>query len=208
MARLEDRGELLKGDSQEKMKENDKKYDFSAINESRRICAKTWFLAEKPVSTEKTIYSQWMRYNNPAYQGYRGNKIQIFEKAPGEPALSSSSSPVPADADAPQDAAGMRERADSVVDPSSAAVPAGATAALVDKELHKELQAYADARPAFEKYKVTDIDFKGDDDDDQPDISVCEHVIAHVWEAEDEEDLWNVISDAVGWSCVGECEVV
>jgi len=34
VARLEDRGELLKGDSQEKMKENDKKYDFSAINES------------------------------------------------------------------------------------------------------------------------------------------------------------------------------
>jgi hypothetical protein len=140
------------------MAENHKKYDFSASNESQRKCAMKWFLAEKPVSTEKTIYSRWMCYNNPAYQGYRGNKI----KAAGEPASSSSSSPVltaAAAAGAAQDAVAVRERADSVLYPASAAVPAGATAALVDKEIHKELQAYADARPAFEKCKVTDIDF-------------------------------------------------
>ena len=48
-----------------------------------------------------------------------------------------------------------------------------------------ELEAYAQARTAFEKYKVTDIDFQVDDDEDQPDISVREHVLAQeFWEAE------------------------
>ena len=154
------------------MKKNDEKYNFSDIKESQRMCAKTWFLAKKPVSTEKTIYSRWMRYNNPAFKGYRGNKITLKATAVETP-------------DKDTGRTGVHDWA-------------------------TELEAYAQARTAFEKYKVTDIDFQVDDDEDQPDNSVREHVLAQeFWEAEDEEDLWNVISNAVGWSCVGgECEVV
>jgi hypothetical protein len=35
-----------------------------------------------------------------------------------------------------------------------------------------------------------------------------ELVIYREWQAEDEEDLWNVITDEIGWLCEGVCERV
>ena len=57
-------------------------------------------------------------------------------------------------------------------------------------------------------FKVLHITFARDNDYGEPDRSMPELVKDRLWEARDEEHLWDVISDETGWLCEGVCERV
>ncbi len=53
---------------------------------------------------------------------------------------------------------------------------------------------------------MLDITFPVEKGEKGPDAKVKEFVLRGIWEANDEEDLWNVITRQVGWFCTGDCE--
>jgi hypothetical protein len=57
-------------------------------------------------------------------------------------------------------------------------------------------------------FKVLHIVFPSDNDYGEPDPTMPELVKGRLWVANDEEHLWDVISDETGWLCEGVCERV
>ena len=77
------------------------------------------------------------------------------------------------------------------------------------KEEKKEEKEDDDEDNGLLVYKVLDIKFPADNDYEVPDPTMPELVKSRLWEARDEEHLWDVISDETGWLCEGVvCERV
>ena len=73
---------LAKGNSDEMIRVNKEKYDYSGVKDlDRRSMAEKWFKAPKPSSTTTAAYHQWRVWNYPTYIKYKGGLI--IEKATG-----------------------------------------------------------------------------------------------------------------------------
>ena len=78
----------------------------------------------------------------------------------------------------------------------------------VEEKEEEKVEVKEEEQSAVFTYKVTDVQFPRDNDYEEPDPSMRELVMDRIWEANDEEHLWDVISDEVGWLCEGVCERV
>ena len=78
----------------------------------------------------------------------------------------------------------------------------------VEKKEEEKVEEEEEEKSVLFTYKVTDVQFPRDNDYEEPDPSMRELVMDRIWEACDEEHLWDVISDEVGWLCEGVCERV
>ena len=72
---------LAKGNSDEMIRVNKEKFDYSGVKESDRLMAEKWFKATKPYS-KSTAYHHWRVWNYPPYKTYKGGLI--IEKATGK----------------------------------------------------------------------------------------------------------------------------
>jgi len=77
----EERVALAKGNSDEMIRVNKEKFDYSGVKESDRLMAEKWFKATKPYS-KSTAYHHWRVWNYPPYKTYKGGLI--IEKATGK----------------------------------------------------------------------------------------------------------------------------
>jgi hypothetical protein len=77
----EERVALAKGNSDEMIRVNKEKFDYSGVKESDRLMAEKWFKATKPYS-KSTAYHHWRVWNWPPYKTYKGGLI--IEKATGK----------------------------------------------------------------------------------------------------------------------------
>ena len=79
----EEKVALAEGNSDEMIRVNKEKYDYSGVKDlDRRSMAEKWFKAPKPSSTTVTAYHHWRVWNHPPYKTYKGGLI--IEKATGQ----------------------------------------------------------------------------------------------------------------------------
>ena len=78
----EEKVALAEGNSDEMIRVNKEKYDYSGVKDlDRRSMAEKWFKATKPYS-KSTAYHHWRVWNYPPYKTYKGGLI--IEKATGQ----------------------------------------------------------------------------------------------------------------------------
>jgi hypothetical protein len=81
----EEKVALAEGNSDEMIRVNKEKYDYSGVKDlDRRSMAEKWFKAPKPSSTTTAAYHQWRVWNYPPYKTYKGGLI--IETATGKSA--------------------------------------------------------------------------------------------------------------------------
>jgi len=79
---------LAKGNSDEMIRVNKEKYDYSGVKDSDRFMAERWFMAPKPSASTGAAYHQWRVWNaaktneGKDVKGYKG--YLIIEKATGK----------------------------------------------------------------------------------------------------------------------------
>ncbi len=78
---------LARGNSDEMIRVNKERYDYSGVKESDLLMAEKWFKAAKPSSNTRHAYNQWRVWNvaktieGKDSRGYKGHLI--IEKATG-----------------------------------------------------------------------------------------------------------------------------
>ena len=78
---------LARGNSDEMIRVNKEKFDYSGVKESDRLMAEKWYMAPKPSSKTRYAYNRWRVWNaaktieGKDLKGYKGNLI--IEKATG-----------------------------------------------------------------------------------------------------------------------------
>ena len=84
----EEEDALAKGNSDEMIRVNKEKYDYSGVKESDRLMAERWFMAPQPSASTRNAYNQWRVWNvsigtrGKTNKKYKGDLI--FEKATGK----------------------------------------------------------------------------------------------------------------------------
>ena len=84
----EEKDALAKGNSDEMIRVNQEKYDYSGVKDSDRFMAERWFMAPKPSASTGAAYHQWRVWNaaktneGKDVKGYKG--YLIIEKATGK----------------------------------------------------------------------------------------------------------------------------
>ena len=84
----EEKDALAKGNSDEMIRVNKEKYDYSGVKDSDRFMAERWFMAPKPSASTGAAYHQWRVWNaaktneGKDVKGYKG--YLIIEKATGK----------------------------------------------------------------------------------------------------------------------------
>ena len=84
----EEKDALAKGNSDEMIRVNKEKYDYSGVKDSDRFLAERWFMAPKPSASTGAAYHQWRVWNaaktneGKDVKGYKG--YLIIEKATGK----------------------------------------------------------------------------------------------------------------------------
>jgi hypothetical protein len=59
----EEKVALSKGNSDEMIRVNKEKYDYSGVKESDRLMAERWFLATQPSASTRAAYTQYRIWN-------------------------------------------------------------------------------------------------------------------------------------------------
>jgi len=83
----EEKDALAKGNSDEMIRVNKEKYDYSGVREKDRLMAERWYMATTPYHGEnnpelRAAYTQYRILNVPKMAGYKGGLI--IEKATGK----------------------------------------------------------------------------------------------------------------------------
>ena len=73
---------LSKGNSDEMIRVNKEKFDYSGVREKDLLMAERWFKATKPSASTRAAYTQYRIWNVPKMAGYKGDLI--IEKATGK----------------------------------------------------------------------------------------------------------------------------
>ena len=73
---------LAKGNSDEMIRVNKEKFDYSGVREKDLLMAERWFKATKPSASTRAAYTQYRIWNVPKMAGYKGDLI--VEKATGK----------------------------------------------------------------------------------------------------------------------------
>ena len=78
----EEKVALPKGNSDEMIRVNKEKFDYSGVREKDLLMAERWFKATKPSASTRAAYTQYRIWNVPKMAGYKGDLI--IEKATGK----------------------------------------------------------------------------------------------------------------------------
>ena len=78
----EEKVALSKGNSDEMIRVNKEKFDYSGVREKDRLMAERWYMATKPSASTRAAYTQYRIWNVPKMAGYKGDLI--VEKATGK----------------------------------------------------------------------------------------------------------------------------
>ena len=78
----EEKVALAKGNSDEMIRVNKEKFDYSGVREKDLLMAERWFKATKPSASTRAAYTQYRIWNVPKMAGYKGDLI--IEKATGK----------------------------------------------------------------------------------------------------------------------------
>ena len=78
----EEKVALSKGNSDEMIRVNKEKFDYSNVRERVFIMAERWYMATKPSASTRAAYTQYRIWNVPKMAGYKGDLI--VEKATGK----------------------------------------------------------------------------------------------------------------------------
>ena len=78
----EEKVALSKGNSDEMIRVNKEKFDYSGVREKDLLMAERWFKATKPSASTRAAYTQYRIWNVPKMAGYKGDLI--VEKATGK----------------------------------------------------------------------------------------------------------------------------
>ena len=73
---------LAEGNSEDMIRVNKEKYDYSGVKDSDRFMAERWFMAPKPSASTGAAYHQWRVWNAAKVPNYKGGLI--VEKATGK----------------------------------------------------------------------------------------------------------------------------